>query len=107
VVPGRASAASRASRSETPAEIAAFAISPAVCWNRSVFATKSVSQFSSTSTPARVPSSSATTRPLAAVRVARLFTSLAPLSRSSSIAASMSPSASLSAFLQSIMPAPV
>src|ERR1700733_2855392 len=107
VVPGRACACSRVSRSPALVAVAARAISLAVSWNRSVLATKSVSQFSSTSTPAEVPSRSAVTRPLAAVRVARLFTSLAPLRRSSSTAASRSPSASASAFLQSIMPAPV
>ena len=47
------------------------------------------------------------TRPLAAVRPARLPTSLAPLMRRISTALSKSPSASSSAFLQSIMPAPV
>ena len=47
-------------------------MSAATCWNRSVFATKSVSQLSSTSTPALVPSSAAVTRPLAAVRLGPL-----------------------------------
>ena len=65
-------------------------------------ATKSVSQLSSSSA---LPECA--TRPLAAVRPARLPTSLAPLMRRSSTALSKSPSASSSAFLQSIMPAPV
>src|SRR5580700_11083830 len=107
VVPGRTSVLSRVSRSAALAWLAAAAIWPATCWNTSVLATKSVSQFSSTSTPAWVPSSSAATRPLAAVRMARLFTSLAPLRRSNSSAACRSPLASSGAFLQSIMPAPV
>src|SRR5579859_346171 len=107
VAPGLASAASRVRRSAALLLMAASAICFAVSWNSGVLATKSVSQFSSTSTPTSVPSSSAVTRPLAAVRVARLPASLTPLTRSSSIAFWKSPSASLSAFLQSIMPAPV
>ena len=67
-----------------------------------LLATKSVSQFSSSSD---VPECA--TRPLAAVRPARLPTSLAPLIRRISTALSKSPSASSSAFLQSIIPAPV
>jgi len=73
----------------------------------SFFATKSVSEFTSTRTPALVPSSSAITRPLAAVRSARLPMSLRPLIRSASSAAVKSPSAASSAFLQSRIPAPV
>ena len=91
----------------TPAARAASAMSEAACWNRSVLATKSVSQLSSSITPALVPSSLAVTRPLAAVRPARLLTSLTPLRRRISTAASKSPAASTSAFLQSSMPAPV
>ena len=107
MTPGRTSRPSRASRSAGLCSSAARAISAAACWNRSVFATKSVSQLTSTSTPAEVPSSSAVTRPLAAVLVARLLTSLAPLSRRTSTAASKSPSVCSSAFLQSSMPAAV
>src|SRR4051794_17446196 len=68
----------------------------------SFLATKSVSQLSSTSAEQKWA-----IRPLAVVRPARLPTSLAPLIRSSSTALSKSPSDSSSAFLQSIMPAPV
>src|SRR5271166_3113535 len=107
VWPGRTSVPSRASRSAAPLVSAARAISPATCWNRSVLATKSVSQLSSTSTPASVPFISAATSPLAAVRVARLVTSLAPFRRRISTAFSMLPSASSRARLQSIIPAPV
>src|SRR5262245_28137538 len=65
-------------------------------------ATKSVSQLiSSRALPEWA------TRPLAVVRPARLVTSLAPLIRRISTALSKSPSASSSAFLQSIMPAAV
>src|SRR5512147_2175005 len=67
-----------------------------------LLATKSVSQLSSSSA---LPECA--TRPLAAVRPARLPTSLAPLMRRISTALSKSPSASSSAFLQSIMPLPV
>ena len=74
----------------------------ASCWNSSFLATKSVSQLSSISAP-----STDATRPLPAVRSARLPRPLAPLMRSSSTALSKSPSASSSAFLQSIIPAPV
>ncbi len=107
VVPGRISRPSRASRSAGRCARAVVAICAATAWNTSVLATKSVSQFSSSSTPAWVPSSSAVTRPFAAVRPARLPTSLAPLRRRISTAASKSPSASSSAFLQSSMPAAV
>src|SRR5688500_14595688 len=65
-------------------------------------ATKSVSQSSSSSAPSLL-----TTMPLVVERSRRLPTSLAPLTRRNSTALSKSPSASVSAFLQSIMPAPV
>src|SRR6516164_762796 len=107
VLPALTSVVSRVRRSVTLLRRAAFAICAATCWNCSFLATKSVSQFSSTRTPACVPSSSAVTSPLPAVRVARLVTSLAPLRRRISTAASRSPLASVSAFLQSIIPAPV
>src|SRR6516225_4850344 len=107
VLPPLTSVVSRVRRSVTLLRRAAFAICAATCWNCSFLATKSVSQFSSTRTPACVPSSSAVTSPLPAVRVARLVTSLAPLRRRISTAASRSPLASVRAFLQSIIPAPV
>src|SRR3954452_11181119 len=65
-------------------------------------ATKSVSQSSSSSAPPLL-----TTTPLVVERSRRLPTSLAPLMRSSSMSVSYSPSASVKAFLASIMPAPV
>src|SRR5215210_4641607 len=65
-------------------------------------ATKSVSQSSSSRAPSLL-----TTTPLVVERSRRLPTSLAPLTRRNSTALSKSPSDSVSAFLQSIMPAPV
>src|SRR3954463_1952877 len=65
-------------------------------------ATKSVSQSSSSSAPSLL-----TTTPFVVERSRRLPTSLAPLTRRNSTALSKSPSASVRAFLQSIMPAPV
>src|SRR3954453_9227531 len=90
-----------ASRSAGFASAAASAICWAVATNSSLLATKSVSQFSSTSA---VPE--AATSPADAVRSAPRFSALAaPLTRRISMALSKSPSASCSAFLLSIMPA--
>src|SRR3546814_654476 len=75
-------------------------------WNCSFLATKSVSLLTSTIAP-RVPSVATPTRPSAATRPAFLAAAARPLVRSQSIDASMSPWFSASAFLQSIMPAPV
>ena len=75
-------------------------------WNCSFLATKSVSELTSTIAPL-LPSTATPTRPSAAVRPAFLAAAARPLVRSQSIAASMSPWVSPSAFLQSIMPAPV
>ena len=75
-------------------------------WKESLRATKSVSELSSTTT-ASVPSAAMPIRPSAAVRPDFLSALEMPLARSQSIAASMSPFVSESAFLQSIMPAPV
>src|SRR5579875_374740 len=107
VLPLSTSVVRRARRSSTLPARAALAILAASSWNCSFFATKSVSQFSSTMTPSVVPSSSAVIRPLPAVRAARLPASLTPLRRRISTACSKSPSASARAFLQSIIPAPV
>jgi hypothetical protein len=75
-------------------------------WNCSLRETKSVSELSSTMA-ARLPPSATAIRPSAATRPA-FFAALArPLVLSQSIAASMSPFVSVSAVLQSIMPAPV
>src|SRR6185369_6924439 len=73
-------------------------------WNSSFLATKSVSEFTSTTAP-RLPSTATPTRPSDAVRPAFLAAADRPLARSQSMAASMSPLVSASAFLQSIMPA--
>jgi hypothetical protein len=56
--------------------------------NFALLATKSVSQFSSSSVPLVVPSSLAMTRPLLAARPSRLATPLRPLMRSCSTALS-------------------
>ena len=69
----------------------------------SFLATKSVSEFSSTRAPPEVATSPA----VASRSAPRLAALAAPLVRSTSTAASKSPSASSSAFLQSIIPAPV
>ena len=82
-----------------------FGAMPATCmamsftsfWKSSLRATKSVSEFTSTATP--VPPSTATaTRPSAAVRPAFLSAFARPFVRSQSMAASMSPPVSVSAF---------
>src|SRR4051812_2036566 len=75
-------------------------------WNCSLRATKSVSEFTSTTTPL-VPAVTAPIRPSAATRPAFLAAFDRPFLRSQSIAASMSPLFSDSACLQSIMPTPV
>src|ERR1043165_1427021 len=75
-------------------------------WNCSFLATKSVSELVSTIAPL-LPSTTTPTSPSAAVRPAFLAAAARPLVLSQSIAASMSPPVSPSAFLQSIMPAPV
>src|SRR4051794_2578787 len=76
--------------------------------NSSVFATKSVSQLTSTSAPTVLLKwTYASTRPWLALRPARLAALARPFSRRSSVARTTSPSASISARLQSIIPAPV
>mmetsp|Transcript_26692 Transcript_26692/g.79292 ORF Transcript_26692/g.79292 Transcript_26692/m.79292 type:complete len:250 (-) Transcript_26692:3-752(-) len=77
-------------------------------WNFSLAATKSVSQLTSSSTPRRAPGwMYCTIAPSAATRPAFLSAPERPFLRSQSIAAVSSPAHSPSAFLQSIMPAPV
>src|SRR5690349_2609530 len=98
-------AAPRASTS-VPFSSASLATLRTKSWKISFLATKSVSEFTSTSAP-RVPSTTTPTRPSAAVRPAFLAAADRPLARSQSIAASISPLVSASAFLQSIIPAPV
>ena len=78
----------------------------ASAWNSVLRATKSVSELSSIMT-ARLPSVATATRPSAATRPAFLAALARPLVRSQSMAASISPPVSVSAALQSIMPAPV
>ena len=77
-------------------------------WKSGVLATKSVSQFTSTTTPER-PSGSMwePIAPSEAVRLAFLAAAARPFLRRTSRAFAMSPVASTSAALQSIMPAPV
>ena len=98
------SAAFSASSEATPK--AARAIAPTIAWKFSLRETKSVSELTSTTTP--VPPATATaTSPSAAVRPCFLAALASPLVRSQSTAASMSPLVSVSAFLASIIPAPV
>src|SRR5690625_4596911 len=80
----------------------------ASCWNTSLRATKSVSQFSSTIV-AILPlwCRYMPTKPSEASRSALLAALAMPRSRSRAAALSMSPSVSVSAFLTSIIPAPV
>ena len=76
--------------------------------NISFLATKSVSEFTSTITPILASLSlMAYTTPSAATRSAFLAAAAKPFSRSSATARSKSPSASVRAFLQSIIPTPV
>src|SRR5688572_4672183 len=97
-----------ASTLPAPADSAALATSLANPRNSSPRATKSVSLFTSTSTPV-LPSAdfSTTTTPSAATREAFLSALASPALRMFSAAASRSPLVSTSAFLHSIMPAPV
>mmetsp|Transcript_18954 Transcript_18954/g.45692 ORF Transcript_18954/g.45692 Transcript_18954/m.45692 type:complete len:202 (+) Transcript_18954:760-1365(+) len=104
-VPSGYSAALRAAKSP-PLSKAMSAQVRANFWNCSFLATKSVSQLTSTSTPL-ASSALTTTRPSDALRPARLAAAASPFFLRMSRAASMSPSVSVSAFLQSIMPAPV
>src|SRR5271169_3144153 len=75
-------------------------------WNRSLRATKSVSEFTSTTTPL-LALTATPIKPSAATRPAFFAALDSPFLRSQSTAASRLPSLSLSAALQSIMPAPV
>jgi len=78
--------------------------------NLAFFATKSVSEFTSTRTPVWPSGESAmsiATRPSEAERPSRLAMPLSPFTRMISTAFSTLPSASSSAFLTSSMPAPV
>ncbi len=75
-------------------------------WNCSLRATKSVSELTSTTTPL-APEVTAPIRPSAATRPAFFAAFDRPFLRSQSWAAVMSPEVSVSAALQSIMPAPV
>src|SRR5829696_5435892 len=102
--PGKC-AASSASMVPSPMS-AIFAASRAKAWNWSLRATKSVSELTSRTVAVR-PGDSTAIRPSAATRPA-FFAALArPFLRSQSTAPSTSPAVSLSAALQSIMPAPV
>jgi hypothetical protein len=83
-----------------------FAMRLTISWNWSLRATKSVSELTST-TAALLPDVAMPIRPSDATRPDFFSALEIPLARSQSIDDSMSPSFSLSAFLQSIMPAPV
>src|SRR5437763_4473494 len=83
-----------------------FATSAAKLRKPSVRATKSVSQLTSTSTPT-LPSTTEVTIPSAVMRPAFLLAVARPFLRRMVRASSMSPLASTSAALTSIMPAPV
>src|SRR5919197_1863855 len=89
-----------------PTLSATFAIILTRPWNRSLRATKSVSEFTSTTTPLD-PSTATPMRPSAAMRPAFLAALARPRLRSRSTACSISPPVSCSALLQSSMPAPV
>src|SRR5688572_9057177 len=103
VVPSGSFAAFSASMSVAPS--ASLVTAPTKPWNWSLRATKSVSQFTSTSAPL-VPSATAPTRPSAATRPAFFAAAARPFLRSQSDASCRSPPVSTSAFLQSIIPAP-
>ena len=94
-----------ASRS-SPTWSAILATASTKAWNVSLRATKSVSAFTST-IAARLGADATPTSPSAATRPDFFAAAAKPFLRSQSTAASMSPSVSVSAFLQSIMPAPV
>jgi hypothetical protein len=102
-LPSTSAAFSASTSSTARAASAIFATMP---WNSAFLATKSVSELTSTAT-AVPPCDATATRPSAAVRPDFLAALARPLVRSQSTAASMSPSVSVSAFLASIMPAPV
>src|SRR5262245_3055636 len=87
---------------------AARATSAAKAWNSGWRATKSVSQFTSTRSAARPsPELAVAIVPSAAMRPAFLSALASPALRMISAAASRSPPVSMSAFLHSIIPAPV
>ena len=98
--------ASAASRSAGLLAISAFLIVSSSSRNCSFFATKSVSEFTSKITPV-LPSTPTRVKPSAAIRSFFFAAFAIPFSRSQSIDFAMSPSHSVRAFLQSIIPAPV
>mmetsp|Transcript_42101 Transcript_42101/g.89581 ORF Transcript_42101/g.89581 Transcript_42101/m.89581 type:complete len:220 (-) Transcript_42101:120-779(-) len=105
-VPPSTDAAMSASTSSPSKSAAVAAACSANLANESSLATKSVSQFTSTRTD-RPPEVATAILPSAAMRDAFLSALARPFFRSSSAAASTSPSNSVRTFLQSIMPAPV
>ena len=102
--PGNGAALIASRSSPTASAICVTAVTKA--WKLSLRATKSVSAFTST-IAARPGDETTPTRPSAATRPDFFAAAARPLVRSQSTAASMSPPASVSARLQSIMPAPV
>ena len=96
--------ASRSAASESTTWLATASTNP---WNSSFFATKSVSEFTSTIAATLSSLTTVLTIPSAAILPA-FFSALAcPFFLRNSTAASISPFVSESAFLQSIIPAPV
>ena len=107
-VPSASAIADKASTSVGEFSSTQAAMSSTNFLNDSSLATKSVSQLTSTITP--LLSLAATICPMmpsAAIRPAFLSALAAPFLRSNSTALSMSPPVSVSALLQSIIPAPV
>src|ERR1700689_3809488 len=98
--------AARILSTSAPAPSATLAIIFTRPWNKSLRATKSVSEFTSTRMPL-VAATATPIRPSAASRPAFFAALDRPFLRSQSTAASRLPALSLSAALQSIMPAPV
>ncbi len=97
----------RASSSEETPLLAMVSSSvPTQAWNASFFATKSVSQLTTARIPDVAPSgTNVATMPSEVSRSARSLRLASPFSRRSLAAASRSPLASVSAFLQAIIPA--
>ena len=96
----------RMASTSSPTCRATWAMPSTSAWNASLRPTKSVSELTST-IAAFVPLLATATRPSAATRPPFLTAADRPFLRSQSVAASVSPPASVSARLQSIMPAPV
>jgi len=106
IVPSGVDVVRTASTSAALVSKIAFWITSNKCKNCSFFATKSVSELTSNKIPV-FPFVATRVKPSAAIRPSFLAALLIPFSRSQSTAFAMSPSHSVKAFLQSIIPAPV